>query len=245
MTKGIAVVVVVGLLGSVRGQQPAAPPPLIAATHTAYSAKTELFAEWRPFIVGEPTRLTAHLTHTGERFQAFADGRVAMTLTVEDATVKATADAPERAGVFRLNVTPTKPGIGRMVLDVTSGGGNAEHFVIDNVSVYRDLAAATAAQKPAEAGLISFAKERSWAEDFATAPVATRFPGAGRMILVPTGAIVREEQNAFVYVQHTPERFEFRQVTLGRTFGELVQISNGLSDVERVVVRGADKMPRK
>jgi hypothetical protein len=58
-------------------------------------------------------------------------------------------------------------------------------------------------------------------------------------------AIVREGPNTFIYVQHTPERFEFRQITLGRTFGDLVQISNGLRDVERVVVRGADKMPRK
>src|SRR5262249_40372965 len=81
-----------------------------AVTHTAYSARTELFAEWRPFVVGEATRLTAHLAHTGDRFRAFEEGRVTLKLTAGDAKVSATADAPERAGVFRLNLTPTKDG---------------------------------------------------------------------------------------------------------------------------------------
>jgi hypothetical protein len=32
-----------------------------------------------------------------------------------------------------------------------------------------------------------------------------------------------------IYV-HTPERFEFRQVAVGQTFGNLVQVTNGLHD---------------
>jgi hypothetical protein len=48
-----------------RAQAPSAAPQLGAVTHTAYSKNTELFAEWRPLIVGEATRLTAHLTRTG------------------------------------------------------------------------------------------------------------------------------------------------------------------------------------
>src|SRR5262249_3633243 len=143
------------LAGALQGQPATSKPQLSAVTHTAYSANTELFAEWRPFIVGQPTRLTAHLTHTGERFQAFAEGRVEMTLTMEDATTKVTADAPERARVFRLNLTPTKAGTGRAVIDVAAGG-TKDHFVIDNVAVYPDLASATAAGKAAEPGLIGY-----------------------------------------------------------------------------------------
>jgi hypothetical protein len=45
-----------------------------------------------------------------------------------------------------------------------------------------------------------------------------------------------------IYV-HTPERFEFRQVAVGQTFGNLVQVTNGLHDGERVVVLG--KGPRQ
>jgi len=40
-----------------------------------------------------------------------------------------------------------------------------------------------------------------------------------------------------IYV-HTPERFEFCQVAVGQTFGNLVQVTSGLHDGERVVVLG-------
>jgi hypothetical protein len=242
VTKALPLLIV--LTGAVSAQQPAAQPvaQLSAVTYTAYSARTELFAEWRPFVVGQATRLTAHLTHTGERFRAFEEGKVTLTFTVGDVKVSAIADAPERAGVFRLNVTPTKDGAGRMVIDVASDAGT-EHFTVNDVPVYASVAAAVAAQKPAEADLISFAKERSWSEDFATAPVTSRYQG--RMLLVPSTAVVRDGRSTSVYVQHTPERFEFRQVGVGQTFGDLVQVTNGLRDGDRVVVRGTDKMPRQ
>src|SRR5207253_1543940 len=128
-----------------------------AVTHTAYSRNTELFAEWRPLIVGQATRLTAHLTRIGERFTPYAEGKVTLTLTIEGVTAKAAADGPERTGVFRLNVTPTKAGTGRMVIDVASATG-AEHFVVEDVPVYADVQAALAKQAPVETGLVSYAK---------------------------------------------------------------------------------------
>jgi hypothetical protein len=63
------------------------------------------------------------------------------------------------------------------------------------------------------------------------------------MLLVPSTAIVRDGTSASIYVQHTPERFDTRQVAIGQTFGNLVQVTNGLRDGDRVVVRGTDKMP--
>ena len=48
----------------------------------------------------------------------------------------------------------------------------------------------------------------------------------------------------YIYAQ-TPERFEFRQVAVGQTFGNLVQVTNGLRNGDRVVGRGTDKMPRQ
>jgi hypothetical protein len=97
-------------------------------------------------------------------------------LTIAGITATAAADSPE-PGVFRLNVTPTKVGVGRAVIDVSASTGS-EHFVLDDVPVYADVQAALATQPPVETGLISYAKERSWGADFATAPVAVYFPGA-------------------------------------------------------------------
>ncbi len=227
-----------------------APPPVnapqvIAVAHTAYSKTTELFAEWRPLIVGETIRLTAHLTRTsGDGFKPYAEGKVTLTLTVNAVVANAAADGPERAGVFRLNVTPQKTGTGRIVVNVSAAASD-EHFVIDNVPVHASVAEALTRQSPAETGLISFAKERSWEQDFATAPPTVLFPGAGRIFMVPAAAIVREGATARVYVQRTPERFELREIQMRRTVGGNVEVIAGVREGERIVVRGADKMPRR
>jgi hypothetical protein len=225
---------------TMRAQQPNDPPQPRAVTRTIYIQNTELFAEWRPLIVGQTTRLTAHLTHTGDRFRPYVEGKVTLTLTVEGVTANAVADGPERPGVFRLNVTPTKSGAGRVVIDVPGTTG-PQHFVIADVPVYEDVKASLSKEVPAETGLISYAKERSWEEDFATAPAKAYFQGAARIVLVPSAAVIREGDTAHVYVRRTPERFEWREVKTRRTIGNSVEIAGGLSDGERIVIRGDDK----
>jgi hypothetical protein len=212
-------------------------------TRTVYTRNTELFAEWQPLVAGQPTRLTAHLTHTGDRFRPYTEGTATLTLTVEGDLANAKADAPERPGVFRLNVTPTKAGTGRVVIDVEGSAGR-QHFVLDGVPVYPDTRAALANEAPEEEGLISYAKEQSWQQDFATAPPTVHFPGAGNILTVPATALLHDGDKTLVYVQRTPERFELRQVKTRRTFGTAIEIVNGLKESERVVVLGADKMPR-
>ena len=93
--------------------------------------------------------------------------------------------------------------------------------------------------------LISYAKEQSWDQDFATAPVTVNFGGAARIITVPSTAIVREGATARIFVQRTPERFELREVTTRRTFGNAIEITSGLREGERIVVCGAEQMPRQ
>jgi len=227
--------------GSALAQTPASAPRTV--TRTIYTRNTELFAEWQPLVVGQPTRLTAHLTHTGDRFRPFTEGSVTLTLIVEGDTVNAKADAPERPGVFRLNVTPTKSGTGRVVMDVAAAAGR-QHFVMDGVPVYADTRAALANEAPEEEGLISYAKEQSWAQDFATAPATVYFPGAGNILTVPAAALLHDGDKTLIYVQRTPERFELRQVKTRRTFGTAIEIVNGLKEGERIVILGADKIPR-
>lgn len=239
---GLAAVCLIA--GSAFAQTPPPPSQPRAVTRTMYTRSTELFAEWRPFVVGEATRLTAHLTRTGDRFRPYTEGNVTLTLAVEGVTVKTVADGPERPGVFRLNVTPTKAGPGRVVIDVASTGG-PQRFVFDDVPVYVHVQAALAAEPPEEPRLVSYAKERSWEEDFATAPVTVYFPGAGSIVTVPAIAILHDGETTRVFVQRTPERFELREVKTRRAIGDAIEITSGLRAGERIVIRGADKMPRQ
>jgi hypothetical protein len=231
------------VIGSALAQTPASAPQLRPVTRTIYTRNTELFAEWQPLVVGQPTRLTAHLTTTGDRFRPYTEGTATLMLTVEGAEANAKADAPERPGVFRLNVTPMQAGTGRVVIDVTAASGR-QHFVMDGVPVYPDARAALANEAPEEEGLISYPKERSWEQDFATAPATVYFPGAGNILTLPAAALLHDGDKTLVYVQRTPERFELRQVKTRRTFGTAIEIVSGLKEGERVVVLGADKMPR-
>ena len=59
------------------------------------------------------------------------------------------------------------------------------------------------------------------------------------VLSVPSGALVEEMGNYFVYVQLTPEFFEKREVSIGRTDGVRTEVTSGLTGAERVVSRGA------
>ena len=225
---------------TVMAQAPAAPksgPALRSVNQTFYTDRTELLAEWRPIVAAENTRFSAHLTKVGDRFQAYSAAKVTLTLTVDGSVVEAKVEAPERPGVFRLPFTAPKVGKGRIVVEVVADGP-AERFVLEDVPVYASVQDAMAKQTPAETGLISYSKETQWDSDYASATV-------GKALTVPAAAVVQEEGKSYVYVQRTPERFELRVVQTGKRTGDLLQIAGGLRDGERIVVAGADKMPRK
>jgi hypothetical protein len=210
-------------------------PALRSVSQTFYLENTELFAEWRPLVVGQASRFTAHLTKiAGGRFQALADAKVNLTLTVQGTPLEVKTEAPERPGVFRLPITPTKAGTGRIVVEVTTQVP-AERFVIEDVPVYANTEAALAKQAPAETGLARYPKEQSWEVDFATASV-------GKSVTVPHSAIVQQQGAPHVYVQRNPEAFELRAVKIGNNTGTSIEITSGLREGERIVVRGADKL---
>lgn len=63
--------------------------------------------------------------------------------------------------------------------------------------------------------------------------------GGEPVVTVPSQSILEEMGRTFVYVQLTPEYFEKRPVTIGRTDGFETEIRTGLEPGERVVSRGA------
>jgi len=87
---------------------------LVAVNYALYSEKTELFEEYTPLIVGQTVRSTAHLTKLGDTFIAYTDATVDVTLTIEGVAIKGHAEDRSGPAVFRVFLTPTRAGTGRM-----------------------------------------------------------------------------------------------------------------------------------
>ena len=62
------------------------------------------------------------------------------------------------------------------------------------------------------------------------------------VVLGPTAGIQRGPKGTFVYVVKPDETIDMRQVTIGATEGDQVEITKGLNAGEQVVTEGADKL---
>lgn len=139
---------------------------------TRWDAQTELFVEFPALVVGQESRLAAHLTRLSD-FAAVTDGTVTAELGDGDDLVRAVADAPSRPGIFRPTLTPTRPGKFRLVVRHEGPGRSGAHD-LGELTVYPDVDAATAVAPEVDAGGIAFLKEQQWQIPFATEAVATR-----------------------------------------------------------------------
>ncbi len=140
--------------------------------YTLYTDKTELFAEFKPLIVGIESRFAAHFTSLGEFFKPITEGSVTLTLIGQPGNQRVAANSPSNPGIFRLALKPEKAGLYKLVFDIKTSAYN-DQVIIDSITVYADEKTAIAAQ-PTEAdggGDISFLKEQAWKIEFANAPV--------------------------------------------------------------------------
>lgn len=60
-----------------------------------------------------------------------------------------------------------------------------------------------------------------------------------RALVVPEGAVQRNEQNAFVFVQTNVDSFEKRDVVIGEEADGVIEITSGIESGDQVVVEGA------
>ena len=138
---------------------------------TLYSAKTELFVEFKPLTVGEESRFAAHFTHLGELFTPFTEGTITLTLDVDGVKTVIKATEPQVAGIFRLALTPKKAGNAKLTFDIEAKE-YTDRIIIDGLKVYADLAAAKADAPESDAeGEITYLKEQAWKVEFANMAV--------------------------------------------------------------------------
>lgn len=216
--------------------------PLKAIANTQYTAHSELFAEFRPLLQNVPARFTAHLTQIGESFKPYTDAEVKLSLTIDGKQAwQQTQTKPVAEGIYRFPVKSEIAGTGTVTISLKMPT-YSEQFIIENVTVYADEATALSKQSKVSeeesVGEITYYKEKSWLETFATAPVGK----VKKNIVVPQSAIQTEKGATYVFVQSDPEHFRKQPVKLGKSLSGNTIIISGLKLGDRVITLGADKV---
>jgi membrane fusion protein, heavy metal efflux system len=142
-------------------------PESATLAYTLYSDKTELFVEFDPLVVGKSTRFAAHFTRLGENFTSLNEGKITLSLIVNEKGIRTVADKPSSPGIFRLALSPTTAGKGKLVFDIQAKD-YTDRIEIDSVVVHIDDAAAQGIVVDEGKGdELSFLKEQAWKIDFA------------------------------------------------------------------------------
>ena len=72
---------------------------------------------------------------------------------------------------------------------------------------------------------------------FATVTIDAK--GTETAIMLPEEAVFLDGSKNYVFIQNAPEKFEMREIALGRTLGNRLEVVRGLKKGEPVVVKGA------
>jgi len=74
---------------------------------------------------------------------------------------------------------------------------------------------------------------------FATVLAESTSGGAERLIAVPEAAVLIDGAKRYVFVQVSPDKFQRRDIEVGRTLGKHLEVTAGLKDGEIVAAKGA------
>lgn len=149
-------------------------PEPVTLAYTVYSDKTELFVEFKPLIVGQSSRFAAHFTKLGDTFKSLDEGQITLSLIIGEKGIRSTANEASSPGTFRLALSPTVAGTGKLVFDIKAKE-YTDRIVIDSITVFPDDKA-THAVTVGETNNsdISFLKEQAWKIEFANQAITPR-----------------------------------------------------------------------
>ncbi|MDP2877561.1 MAG: hypothetical protein Q8O00_15340, partial [Holophaga sp.] len=157
---------------------------------TLYADGMELFVEYAVLVKGEVSNFGSHLTHL-EGAQAVKDGKAEIILTGAGGEQRFSTEVSTTPGIFRLAITPTKPGEVQAKI-VWKGPKGQATFDLGKHTVYPDLGSSMKAPVPEVSGGISFLKEQQWNVPYAITraqnrPMADGFEAYASVMAVPGG----------------------------------------------------------
>ncbi len=136
---------------------------------TVFTNKVELFAEFRPFIIGQETAFAAHLNDLKE-FKPFPNGSLQVILKNSINQYENKVDAPSVPGIYRPVITPTEPGIYTLTF-IYNNDSLSETITVDSIKVYQNISEIPPAETDNNGDKIVYLKEQAWKTTFASEEV--------------------------------------------------------------------------
>lgn len=180
---------------------------------TLFTEKVELFAEFRPFVVGQETAFAAHLNDLKE-FKPFPTGLLQVILKNEKYQYENKVEGPSVPGIYRPVITPTEPGLYTLTF-IYKNDTLYETITVDSVRVYQNISDVPPAITDNSGDKIVYLKEQAWKTTFATEEVVEK-PFHS---VITTSARVKSQPAAEVIISSQVAG----QVNLIKVVGEMVR----------------------
>jgi len=74
---------------------------------------------------------------------------------------------------------------------------------------------------------------------FATVTIDAKGVQTEKAIMLPEEAVFLDGSKNYIFIQNAPEKFEMREIAMGRTLGNRLEVIRGLKKGEPVVIKGA------
>lgn len=154
---------------SVQVEQKPTPEPIAI---TDYTKQTELFVEFNPFVLNQPSTFLAHLTYM-DTFKPFKQGHVEACLTFSNQKKECfSVDAPAFEGIFKPIAVPSQSGLAELDIRIEQGKIIETHK-LGKFQVYTSYEQIPMSNEEKADDGISYLKEQQWKVEFAT-QIATK-----------------------------------------------------------------------
>ncbi|WFE67717.1 efflux RND transporter periplasmic adaptor subunit [Thiomicrospira sp. R3] len=149
----------------------AAENSLVMAVFTDHNEHTELFVEFAPLVVGQPSVFIAHFTRL-DNFRPIEEGELTIYLQQNDKTLaRFRVTQPARQGIFMPAIEPRHPGRFQLVFELKTDAFISRHD-LGEVEVFTHPNQVKLPEQ--HEGEITYLKEQQWQQDFALTQVSER-----------------------------------------------------------------------
>ena len=156
---------------------------------TKWTRHVELFAEYKPFVVGEITKFAAHFTDL-RNYQPISTAKVTVSLLDGSDNVHDIIEKPLRPGIFDPAIKPAREGVYTLMFKIEFDG-IIDEITIPDIPVFKSMEEAEANLQESDEGDITYLKEQAWKTNFSIdivdyQPIEDRIKAAGEVVKSPS-----------------------------------------------------------